>query len=68
MARRKSPRQKTPETAKELAAHVKQVGGFHAHRVTIGWRLTFGETPMCFTDQCFVMRLKNVSKAPGERE
>ncbi len=62
VARRKSPRQKGPRSAEELAAHIKVAGGVHLHRVVTGWRLTLDETRMCFTDQCFVMRLKNVKE------
>ncbi len=71
MARRKSPRQKGPETAEELAAHIKRAGGVHLHHLVVGkkrkqhwWKLTLGETRRCFGPDCFVMRVKNVRETP----
>ncbi len=62
-------RQSGPKTAEELAAYVQKAGGFHLHHFVVGrkrkqhwWKLTLGETRMCFTPDCFVMRLKNVKE------
>ncbi len=62
-------RQKGPGTREEVAAYIAAAGGVHLHHYVInrnrqrhGWTLTFGETDKCFSDQCFVMRLKNVEK------
>ncbi len=60
-------RQKAPATAAELAAYIKEVGDVHAHRFSLGrgkaWKLAFKKTKKtCGTDQCFLMRVKNVKE------